>query len=128
MSNNSFAVEITSGIISSIFLASCYKVYRYARRHNLWFLQFQDDIYKINNAKEEKLVETSILKIENKINTLTKQLNDLKKSKLIHDKNRMEEILNIVNGFERMNSLNNEKIEIVIDDVNDTFETLKDDD
>ena len=125
MSDNSFAVEITSGIISSIFLATCYKIYRYARRNNLWFLQYQDEIYKIHNQKEERLVESSILKIENKINTLTKKLNDLKKSKLIHDKERMEEILEIVDGFERMTSLNgnnnNNNLEIIISDVNENM-------
>ena len=105
---NPYAIEIVSGILSSVLLGTIYKIYKYAKKNHLFFLDYDQgtSLYNINTDKQSKVIEKNILNLEKKIEAFSRSLSTLKKSKLKFDKTKLEEILYIVENFERAITLN----------------------
>ncbi len=122
---NAYIVEIISGICSSILLATGYKVYKYIKKNKLFFLDYDNEVelYKIKTEKQGNIIDKNINILENNINSLNHKLNILKKSKMKYDKEKIQEIITMLDGFERLvsiqNTNNNSDIEILVDNTNE---------
>ena len=95
MTETSLIVEIIAGILSSILLATSYKLWRYFKKNSLCFLNYdtESNEYVITNDKQEQILSINLEKLNLQNEKLQQQIKILEKSKSIYERNKLDKLI-----------------------------------